>query len=63
MKPVLIANIHKSDYHLFILVDCRDIFLTQLNPVAAALMSKMNIPTDERPQVKAECLRLLATLK
>ncbi|MBE9003240.1 Rpn family recombination-promoting nuclease/putative transposase [Nostoc sp. LEGE 12447] len=38
-------------------------FLTQSNPVAAALMSKMNIPTDERPQVKAECLRLLATLK
>ena len=38
-------------------------FLTQPNPVAAALMSKMNIPTDERPQVKAECLRLLATLK
>jgi len=38
-------------------------FLTQPNPVAAALMSKMNIPTEERPQVKAECLRLLATLK
>jgi predicted transposase YdaD len=31
--------------------------------VAAALMAKMNIPTEERPQVKAECLRLLATLK
>ncbi|MEA5569254.1 hypothetical protein [Anabaena sp. UHCC 0399] len=38
-------------------------FLTQPNPVAAALMSKMNIPQQERPQVKAECLRLLATLK
>ena len=38
-------------------------FLTQPNPVAAALMSKMNIPTEERPQVKVECLRLLATLK
>jgi len=38
-------------------------FLMQPNPVAAALMSKMNIPTEERPQVKAECLRLLATLK
>lgn len=38
-------------------------FLTQPNPVAAALMSKMNIPKLERPQVKAECLRLLATLK
>ena len=38
-------------------------FLTQPNPVAAALMSKMNIRREERPQVKAECLRLLATLK
>ncbi|MFN6566187.1 Rpn family recombination-promoting nuclease/putative transposase [Dendronalium sp. ChiSLP03b] len=38
-------------------------FLTQLNPVAAALMSKMNISQQERPQVKAECLRLLATLR
>ncbi|MBE9003525.1 Rpn family recombination-promoting nuclease/putative transposase [Fortiea sp. LEGE XX443] len=38
-------------------------FLTQPNPVAAALMAKMNIPQHERPQVKAECLRLLATLK
>ncbi|MDM9385684.1 Rpn family recombination-promoting nuclease/putative transposase [Chlorogloeopsis sp. ULAP01] len=38
-------------------------FLTQPNPVAAALMAKMNIPKEERPQVKAECLRLLATLK
>ncbi|QSJ21091.1 Rpn family recombination-promoting nuclease/putative transposase [Nostoc sp. UHCC 0702] len=38
-------------------------FLTQPNPVAAALMAKMNIPIEERPLVKAECLRLLATLK
>ncbi|MFN6565306.1 MAG: Rpn family recombination-promoting nuclease/putative transposase [Nostoc sp. ChiSLP01] len=38
-------------------------FLNQHNPVAAALMSKMNIPQLERPFVKAECLRLLATLK
>ncbi|MBG1261728.1 Rpn family recombination-promoting nuclease/putative transposase [Nostoc commune] len=38
-------------------------YLTQQNPVAAALMAKMRIPTSERPQVKAECLRLLTTLK
>ena len=38
-------------------------YLTQQNPVAAALMAKMNIPTLERPQVKAECLRLLTTLR
>lgn len=38
-------------------------FLQQQNPIAAALMAKMNIPTSDRPQVKAECLRLLTTLK
>jgi len=29
-------------------------FITQPNPVAAALMAKMNIAPSERPQVKAE---------
>ncbi|MEY3869733.1 MAG: hypothetical protein RLZZ338_3624 [Cyanobacteriota bacterium] len=38
-------------------------FLKQENPVAAALMAKMNIAKDERRQVKLECLRLLATLR
>lgn len=38
-------------------------YLTQQNPVGAALMSKMNILPSERPQVKAECLRLLTTLR
>jgi predicted transposase YdaD len=38
-------------------------FLNQQNPVAAALMAKMRIAPDERPRVKAECLRLLATLQ
>jgi hypothetical protein len=38
-------------------------FLTQSNPVAAALMSKMRIAQADRPKVKAECLRLLATLR
>ena len=53
-------------------------FLKNCNPVAAALMSKMKIAPQDRPQVKlrtrgfpfrdaremsAECLRLLATLK
>ncbi len=38
-------------------------FLTQKNPVAAALMAKMNIAKRERPKVKAECLRLMVTLK
>jgi Putative transposase, YhgA-like len=38
-------------------------YLNQQNPVAAALMAKMNIAPEERPQVKAECLRLLTTLR
>jgi len=38
-------------------------FLDQSNPVASALMAKMQISTKDRPKVKAECLRLLVTLK
>jgi hypothetical protein len=38
-------------------------FLRQQNPVAAALMAKMRIEPQDRPQVKAECLRLLVTLR
>ncbi|MBD2486360.1 DUF4351 domain-containing protein [Aulosira sp. FACHB-615] len=38
-------------------------YLNQPNPVAAALMSKMRIAPSDRPKVKVECLRLLATLK
>lgn len=38
-------------------------FVRQQNPVASALMSKMNIAPQERARVKLECLRLLATLR
>jgi hypothetical protein len=38
-------------------------FLQHQNPVAAALMSKMRVARKDRPKVKAECLRLLATLQ
>jgi hypothetical protein len=38
-------------------------FLQQKNPVAAALMAKMRIRKQDRPTVKAQCLRLLVTLK
>lgn len=38
-------------------------FLRQQNPVASALMAKMNIAPEDRPRVKFECLRLLATLR
>lgn len=38
-------------------------YLNQRNPVAAALMAKMRIAPGDRPKVKAECLRLLATLR
>ena len=43
-------------------LDWRD-FLSQPNPVASALMAKMNIASEDRPRVKSECLRLLATLR
>lgn len=43
-------------------LDWRD-FLQQQNPVAVALMAKMKISQKDRPQVKAECLRLMVTLK
>ena len=38
-------------------------FLTQPNPVAAALMAKMEIDPADRPRVKVECLRMIASLK
>jgi len=38
-------------------------FVRQANPVASALMAKMDIAAGERAKVKLECLRLLATLK
>lgn len=38
-------------------------FVRQHNPVAAALMAKMRMAERDRPRVKLECLRLLATLK
>jgi hypothetical protein len=38
-------------------------FLAHQNPVAAALMSKMKISEQDRPRVKVECLRLLASLR
>ena len=38
-------------------------FLNQQNPVASALMVKMQIAPEDRPKVKTECLRLLVTLR
>lgn len=38
-------------------------FLNKQNPIASALMSKMAIEPKDRPKVKLECLRMLATLK
>ena len=43
-------------------LDWRD-YLDRQNPVAAALMAKMKIYENDRPKVKAECLRLMVTLK
>jgi hypothetical protein len=54
----------KFDYEIVQLnrLNWRD-FLQQKNPVAAALMAKMKIDPLDRPTVKAQCLRLLVTLK
>jgi len=38
-------------------------FIHQHNPVACALMAKMKMTPKDRPKVKLECLRLLASLK
>ena len=38
-------------------------FLNSPNPIASALMAKMAIAPEDRPKVKAECLRLLVSLK
>jgi hypothetical protein len=38
-------------------------FLQHQNPIAAALMAKMQIAKKDRPRVKVECLRLLANLQ
>ncbi|MDJ0901063.1 MAG: Rpn family recombination-promoting nuclease/putative transposase [Xenococcus sp. MO_188.B8] len=38
-------------------------FLNQRNPIASALMAKMQIAPEDRPRVKAQCLRLLVSLK
>ena len=38
-------------------------FAKSENPVASALMAKMNIPTQDRPKVRLACIRMLATLK
>lgn len=38
-------------------------YLKQSNPVATALMSRMRIAIEDRPRVKAECLRLLLSLR
>jgi Domain of unknown function (DUF4351)/Putative transposase, YhgA-like len=38
-------------------------YLQSPNPVASALMAKMQIAPEDRPQVKMECLRLMTTLR
>lgn len=38
-------------------------FIRKPNPVAAALMSKMRIALEDRPKVKLEFLRMIATLR
>ena len=49
-----IVQLNRLDWHDF---------LKQKNPIAAALMAKMKIALGDRPKVKAQCLRLMVTLK
>ena len=44
------------------LLNWRD-YLRRANPVASALMARMGMAIEDRPRVKLECLRLLATLR
>jgi hypothetical protein len=54
------------DFHFRVIqlnrLNWRD-YLTNPNPAAAALMSKMRIAPEDRPRVKLECLRLILTLR
>ena len=38
-------------------------YVASPNPAATALMAKMQIAPEDRPKVKAQCLRLIATLR
>jgi hypothetical protein len=58
------GRILRFDYHVVQLnrLPWRQ-FVNRSNPVASALMAKMKIAERDRPKVKAECLRLVLTLK
>ncbi|QOV87358.1 DUF4351 domain-containing protein [Humisphaera borealis] len=58
-RPVLSFRYHAIQLNQ---LNWRD-FVRRPNPVAAALMTKMKIATEDRPRVKLECLRLMVTLK
>jgi Domain of unknown function (DUF4351) len=63
---VRVPGLQVMDFHFLTIqlnrLDWRE-FLTQPNPVAAALMAKMEIEPVDRPRVKVECLRMIANLK
>jgi hypothetical protein len=52
------------DYHVIQLnrLSWRD-YVSTPNPMGSALMAKMKIAPEDRPKVRNECMRLLATLK
>jgi Domain of unknown function (DUF4351) len=63
---VLVPGLQVMDFNFLTIqlnrLDWRE-FLSQPNPVAAALMAKMEIEPADRPRVKVECLRMIANLK
>lgn len=58
-QPVLLFQFRRIQLNR---LNWRD-FAKRDNPVASALMAKMNIAPGERARVKLECLRLLASLR
>lgn len=63
---VALAGRRILDFHYHVIqlnrLSWRD-FVQQPNPIASALMAKMQIEPQERARVKLECLRMLATLR
>lgn len=66
LHVVEFPDLRVLDFHFRVIqlnrLNWRD-FVRRENPVAAALMTRMRIAPEDRPQVMRECLRLIVTLK
>lgn len=63
---VIFPDLTVLDFHFRAIqlnrLDWRD-YINRENPIASALMAKMDIAEKDRPKVKLECLRLMVSLK